>query len=67
MGQWEPTEKAIEALSLRIAKAWLANASEIYPEGAEGPDPKKQADVAARACWGLWMEYIDASKAGPKK
>ena len=39
----------IDAFELAIYQAWMADADAIYPPNAEMPDPKVQAQVAARA------------------
>lgn len=53
-------EKGVEALELAICQAWMANADEVYPRGAEGPDPKAQARVAATAAWAFFFNVLDA-------
>ena len=51
-----PTPKAIDALALRIARAWMANAPTVYPDGAEDPDPAVMATVAATAAWSFFTD-----------
>lgn len=51
----------IKSLSLAIGIAFQANASTIYPEGADGPDPGALAEVAARAAWAYFLEIIQGA------
>lgn len=57
-----PTEQMQAHLAVAISAAWLANRERIYPDGAEMPDPKALAEVAASAAAGLFCGWIAAAR-----